>query len=88
VWVNGVHDEVRELLQRRTDHDAVKRCIKRHAEAVASDLDKATKIHGPGDFYVLRFSCLDAGVVVPLQLIFDVISDAEVAVISCQPIAF
>lgn len=86
VWVQRSEDQVREILDRRENRGALRDCISGHALAVAENAAIAAPLKGPGGFRVYRFQCRDGDTILYLQFVLDVLSDAELAILSCTPV--
>ena len=86
VWSKKAADEYIEFLKRRTDVQAVRRCVSQHLLAVSDDLGLARKWEGPGNFYIYRFECRDGQTVLYMQTELEPLDDDRLSVLACNSI--
>ena len=92
VWAPGAIGQLAELLSRRGDRSAVRKCVEQHLLAAANDLEStAQKWDGPvDDIWVYRFRCEDRkdGKLVTLNIQAELeTTDHIVGVLACGTIA-
>jgi len=91
VWSPGAVGQLAELLARRGDRTAVRRCVEQHLLAVAGDVEGAAqRWDGPvEEVWTYRFRCEDRKdgktVVLNVQLELEV-NDGTVGVLACGTI--